>query len=148
MCACVDEHLSYTRVSLDDIVFRHVSVPGGTRRVEQIRVNEGGDLGLALQDLDGETFCEMPCNVAVYRPDLVYIIVSQILFHHWACRKEKTHSRVVGLEGNDDESVSGELDHVSSGRVDHVQAHGRGVICSSALTQNPKVVTICFFKPR
>lgn len=61
---------SYPRIGLNDIIGRHVGVPGGTRRVQLILVDESGNFGLALQDLDGETFCEMPGNMAVYSPDL------------------------------------------------------------------------------
>lgn len=51
-------------VVLHDGVGRGVGVPVGAGRVDVRLVLEGGDLALALDELEGETLVRVPCDVA------------------------------------------------------------------------------------
>lgn len=59
-----------TRVGLHNIIQRGICIPAGAGRVDEVHVLEGGDLGLPLDELHGESLRLVPGDVAVHEPGL------------------------------------------------------------------------------
>lgn len=60
----------YTRILLHDIVVGGASVPDRTRGVEHGGVEQNGDLGLVLEQLNGQALSGILRDVAVDEPSL------------------------------------------------------------------------------
>ena len=118
---------SNSRVALKEL--RVTAVPGpkvvahplGPEHAGRVRGEEGGGVGLALEDLQGEALGGVAGDVAVHEPA----------------------ARVVGLEGDDDEALRGQEDDVAARRVVELQVEEGGVVgLAGHLLEDGEVVAV------
>lgn len=111
---------SDTRVVLDLLDLGREVDPGGAAVGEHVGVDEGGDLGLALDELQRQALDRVPADVAVQQPD----------------------ARVVGREAEDQEPAGRQHGHVAPDRVDKVELVDARVRRGRLLAQHVEVVAM------